>query len=113
MTFPTPAPPLKGKGSQLHPRRRVVRRLLLTPRPFIDTRALQPVRRLGRTKQMVEPKPQVPLPAAGGIVPESVELLLIGVQRAQRVGPALVDDPPPYLPRLRLHHRVVRGRARR
>src|SRR6185312_1870180 len=82
-------------------------------RPFIDTRALQPVGRLRRTKQMVEPKPQVPLPAAGGVIPEGVELLLIGVQGAQRIRPALVDDPPPRLPRLRLHHRVVRRRSRR
>ena len=36
-----------------------------------------------------------------------------GWKRAQRVGPALVDDPAPRGARLRLHQRVVRGRPDR
>ena len=44
---------------------------------------------------MVEAEAHVALPAAGGVIPERIELLFRGVQRAQGVGPALVDDPAP------------------
>src|SRR5258708_88319 len=103
------ASPLKGRG-KLDPRRRVVAGLLLTARPFVDAGAAQPVGGFGRAEQMVEAKAKVALPAARGVVPEGVELLFVRVQRAQRVGPALVQDPAPGRPRLGLHHRVVLGR---
>src|SRR3982751_2574731 len=64
---------------QVDPGWRVVRRFFLAPRPFVDARAVQPVGRLGRAEQMVEPEAEVPLPAAGGIVPEGVELLFTRV----------------------------------
>ena len=41
---------------------------------------------------MVDAETGVARPGAGGVVPEGVEPLLVGVERAQRVGPALVDD---------------------
>jgi len=39
--------------------------LLFAPRPPVDIRSHQPIRRLGRAEQMIEPEPQVALPAAG------------------------------------------------
>ena len=81
--------------AELDPGRRVVARFLLAPRPFVDAGASQPVGGLGRAQQMVDAEARVALPAAGGVVPEGVELLLVGMERAQRVGPALVDDAAP------------------
>src|SRR3954451_11950637 len=66
----------QGRLAQLHPGRRVVARFLLTPGPPVHARALQPVGGLGRAQQMIEPKPEVALPAPRGIVPERIELLL-------------------------------------
>src|SRR3954465_289049 len=80
--------------------------LLLASRPAIDASALKPVRRLGRAEQMVEPEAEIALPAARGIVPEGVELLLVRMYGAERVGPALMENSAPRGPRLRLHHRV-------
>ena len=62
---------------------------------------------------MVEAETEVALPASGGVIPEGVELLFGRMEGAQRIGPALVKDAPPQLSRLRLHHRVVLGRADR
>ena len=88
------APPgLMRQLCQLDPGRRVVAGLLLAARPFVDAGAAQPVGGLGRAKQMVDAEARVALPAAGGIVPEGVEPVVVGVEGAQGVGPALVDDP--------------------
>ena len=44
---------------------------------------------------MVDAEAGVALPAAGGIVPEGVEPRLVGVEGAERVGPAVVEDSAP------------------
>ena len=62
---------------------------------------------------MVDAEAGVPLPAAGGIVPEGVELVVVGVEGPQGFGPALVEDPPPLRAGFRLDQRIVRGRTDR
>src|SRR6476619_4376722 len=54
--------------AEFDPRRGMVGRFFLRPRPFVDARALQTVGRLGRAQQMVDAEARVALPAAGGIV---------------------------------------------
>src|SRR5206468_4288338 len=87
-------PPFRS-SAELHPRRRVVARLFLRPCPFVDASASEAVGRLGRAQQVIDAEAGVALPAAGGVVPEGVELVLVGVEGTQRVGPALVEDLPP------------------
>src|SRR4051794_34776419 len=44
----------RSNSAELHPRRRVVARFLLRPRPFVDARPLQPVSGFRRAQQMVD-----------------------------------------------------------
>src|SRR5512138_1089068 len=101
------APASRSSSIQLHPYWRVIARLFLPARPFVDARAAQAVGRLRRAQQMIEPEAEIALPAARGVVPECVELVLARVEGAQRIGPALVHDPAPRIACLGLHHRVV------
>ena len=71
----------------------MIARLLFAASPFVDAGCGQAVGRLGRAEQMVEAEAEVALPAAGGVVPEGVELLFRRMEGAESVGPALVDDP--------------------
>lgn len=58
---------------------------------------------------MVEAKSEIALPAPCSIVPEGVELFFVRMEGSERIGPALVKNAPPELPRLRLHHGVMLG----
>jgi len=44
---------------------------------------------------MIEPETKVALPAAGSVIPKSVELFFVRVKPAQRIGPPLVENAPP------------------
>ena len=81
--------------------------LLLRPRPSVDAGARETVSRFRRTKEVVDAEARVPLPAAGRIVPEGIEPVVVRMERAKRVGPALVHDPAPSRPGFRLNERVI------
>src|SRR5215472_5321880 len=54
------------------PDRRVVRGAVLGPGPLVDVAGGDPVRRLRRQQQMIDPQALVAMPASGLIIPESV-----------------------------------------
>src|SRR5687768_3195718 len=58
---------------------------------------------------MVDPETRVALPAAGSIIPESIEFGIGGVKGAQRVGPTLRQQAPPLGPRFGLEQGVMLG----
>ena len=72
----------------------MVRGFFLAARPTVDIGAAQPVGRLGRAQKMIDAEPGVALPAASGIIPEGVKLVVKRVERAKRIGPPLRQDSP-------------------
>ena len=64
-----------------------------SPRLAIDASIDQAFRRLLAQEQMIEAKPSVARPAIPQVVPEGVHRL-IGMERPDRVDPALLDKPP-------------------
>ena len=54
----------------------MVRGLLLAARPAVDSSGANAVDRFRRAEEMVDAEAGVPLPAAGGIIPEGVELVV-------------------------------------
>ena len=70
---------------------------------------MQPVGRFGRAEQVIDAEARITLPAARGVVPEGVEPIVVGVERPQRFGPSLIDDPAPLPASFRLDQSVVRG----
>src|SRR5689334_11289734 len=76
---------------QHDPRRRVIAGAILAADLAIDA-GLEQARRKRRAEQeMVEPQARIARPAVALVVPEG-EHLIIRMQRADRVAPALVDE---------------------
>jgi hypothetical protein len=61
---------------------------------------------------MIEPQARIARPSVPFVIPESVDRLC-RMERAERVGPALIDQPSKRRPALRLHQSVLVPRLRR
>src|SRR5689334_9228179 len=92
------------------PRRRVIARAGEPAYPLVDTRREQPRPQLGVEQQVVDAQPRVAFPMLAEVVPEG-EYLLAGIELADRVRPALGEEPPVALAALRLQQRVLLPRA--
>src|SRR5688572_8101656 len=93
------------------PDRGVVGGVLLPTHLAVDVSIDQPPRHFLRKQDVIEPQAAVPLPALAHVVPEGEDLLL-GMLLAERIHPALIEEPRILLARRRLHQRVVVVRAR-
>ena len=77
------------------------------PHLAIDSGLNQPLRRLLAQEQMIEAKPCVARPAVSQIIPEGVHRL-VGMELADGIDPALVEEPPEQRARLGLNQSVLR-----
>src|SRR5215472_8505019 len=68
-------PPTKLNG-QLAPNRRVVRRSVFGPRLLVDVAGGNPVHRMWRQQQVVDPQPLVSMPTPRLVVPEGIAVRL-------------------------------------
>src|SRR5436190_2154320 len=78
----------------------------LAPYGAIDTRSLQPRGKIGTEKEVVEPQACVARPAVSHVVPERIDAL-IRMQRANGVGPTLLEQTRKRGTTLRLHQRIL------
>src|SRR3954451_3451524 len=91
---------------QHNPRRRMVAGAFLAAHLAIDAGLEQARRYLRAQQQMIEPQSGVARPAVALVVPER-EHRFFRMQRADRVGPALVDQRLERRAALRLDQRVL------
>ena len=92
--------------AQPHPDRGMIARVLLAAHVAIDPGILQSLGEQRAQQNMIEPQAGVALPPVPHVVPEGVDAL-VGMERAQRVGPALLDKAGIGGAALGLHQRVV------
>src|SRR3546814_18330549 len=71
----------------------MIGRLLLCPRAAIDLCICQPVGGLRAQEEMIDPQARIARPAACLVIPEGVELVIERMNLAERVDPALIDQP--------------------
>src|SRR5437868_6254267 len=91
---------------KLDPGRRMIARPFPPPHLAVDVGGNQPRGRVGAEQEMVDAQPGIARPGVPPIVPEGVDRLC-GVEVADGVGPALLQQPGISGAGLRLHQRVV------
>src|SRR5206468_10229632 len=81
-------------SAQLDPARRVVARAFLAAHPAVDPGFDELARERLVQQQVVDAQPRVALPVVAEVVPEGVDGF-VGMELADRVGPALLQEALP------------------
>ena len=84
----------------------MIARAFKPPHLAIDTGINQALCGFRVQQQMVDTKAGIAFPAVSLVIPERVHRR-IGMHRADRIDPALIEKAPKQRPRLRLHQRVL------
>src|SRR5882757_880419 len=106
-TAPPAPPPCTGTRSfYVDPGGRVIARTRLTAHLTVDAAFSQPMLKCWGEEKMIDAQPGIALPTPPLVVPESVHRL-VGMKRAQRVGPTLVKQLAIGGAGFRLDQRVV------
>ena len=78
----------------------------LSPHRAVDARRRQPRHQIGRQQEMVDPQPRVAPERVPEIIPEGIECFG-GMDGAERIGPALIEQALISLPDLWSEQRVI------
>ena len=84
----------------------MIARIRLAAHRTIHARRREPLRQIGAEQQVVEPQARVARPAVPHVVPVGVDAV-VRMQRADRIGPALGEQPLEGGAAFRLHQRVL------